>query len=423
MTNKNCATQAIIDKLTQIAKTHDNLDVSSFRLIGLKAIRKAYGERWPERCKKVLSISEQFIQNRLDPDDLLISGTKGFIVLFVGADSEKSTAKAAKLSCELNAFIIGQLQDPLGPRTSVETTRLPTRELIVGLETGEMPRAANKSFLPPNDQDEDEDKTSDREDDSTWRFMPLWNRERQVIIGYHLLYLMKETKSPAPVYFGETAQYASKFYEDIDLESIAIADDVIDNAVKSHTRCMIGTSVHLDVMSCNEGRVRILSALSKLDYFNSKYRVLKIPMIPTGFPPYYLKEIIGALKKYCDNVIFSMSTEEPNFSELLEMGASSVGVCINDDTPSRHKNIESIETRELFRSYVTACHKLRVPFFVEGHLSPEIVKELGALGVDYFSSCSVWPLTPKPQGVYQWPQSNLEQARPTEKLMEMERGA
>jgi len=82
--------------------------VAQFQFIGLTEIRARYGDRWAEKRERVNAHAHHFISRRLAPDDVLLAGTDGFLLVF-GADSG-SFAEAAtnRIANEINAYCLGE---------------------------------------------------------------------------------------------------------------------------------------------------------------------------------------------------------------------------------------------------------------------------------------------------------------------------
>lgn len=98
----------LAERIRRLAKGRTTLDVAQFQFIGLTEIRARYGDRWAEKRERVNAHAHHFISRRLAPDDVLLAGADGFLLVF-GADSG-SFAEAAtnRIAREINAYCLGE---------------------------------------------------------------------------------------------------------------------------------------------------------------------------------------------------------------------------------------------------------------------------------------------------------------------------
>ena len=164
----------LADRLRNIAREREALDVAQFQFIGFDAIRAAYGERWPEEKDRIRGVAEGFLRRRIDGADLLIRADGGFLVVFGSATGAEAEVAAGQLSHGLNEFFLGG--DGPTPRFSVASSSVPVKELTDRLGDVEI-------ISPEQGPDPAETFGLSQLD---WRFQPVWDVKRETLSSWYV---------------------------------------------------------------------------------------------------------------------------------------------------------------------------------------------------------------------------------------------
>ena len=97
----------LAERIRRLANGRTTIDVAQFQFIGLDEIRQRYGEKWKERRDKVVHVAREFITRRITPEDMMIPGADGFLLVFGSRSGIVADAAAQSISTELNTFFLG----------------------------------------------------------------------------------------------------------------------------------------------------------------------------------------------------------------------------------------------------------------------------------------------------------------------------
>lgn len=395
--------EELLERVRQAVQAHTKLDVANFQYIGLDDIRRAYGEKWPERKKKIFSTSEAFLSKRLTDSDILIPGDRGFVVIFAGgAPPDGAAAHAETLARGLNTFILGELHDPLGPQAKVETKTVDAAEFARSLEKTHAPPSAEADKLAP--MEDADDKAPAR-----WLYQPLWNVSREALTGYYATPVMRETGLAAPGYLNDKTSYARDFFKTLDLEALRQSEDLLQNMIASGKRALVGASVHVNTLAAPDARAKVLTLLSGFDDRLTKYRILKISSVPAGYPSHYLEEIIRFLQRKASNIAVTLSPEATNVEQIAKMNITALGLGLPAGVRRRDIDLTPA-TSNAIRHLATTCRSRKIISYVEGEFGAQNAVRMCAKGVDILISPRIWPLQSEVEGVVLWPANRLMSA-------------
>ena len=385
--------ELLINRLREAANAQSMLDVANFQFIGLDDIRRAYGEHWPERRRKILEISHNFLSKRLNEKDVLIPGSSGFVLVFVDDEQSVAAQKASQLSNALNTFILGELKDPLGPKTEVETLSVHVDDFVKTIDTG-----------PNSDSDEASEKNESTLD---WCFQPQWNVKHEALSGYYISPIINSTQGTIPGYLGEKTHYTASFYEELDMASLKQSDRALKEMLNAGNRALVGVSIHAQTLANTDSRTRLLHELNSYDKRHERYRVIKISSVPPGFPTLYLEEVVRTLKPITSNVAISLSSDETDFQSFMKLGVQSLGIAIPESITDSTAKIQMTLLYERIKFATALCHNNRIATFVEGPFNNQQAMRFCALGVDVLMSSKVWGPQTTMGSMSSWPADRL----------------
>lgn len=98
----------LAERIRRLANGRNTLDVAQFQFVGITDIRRRYGPRWPAKRDRVSQIASHFISRRIAPDDVLISGADGYLLVFGSLTGGAADQAARRISAELNAYFLGE---------------------------------------------------------------------------------------------------------------------------------------------------------------------------------------------------------------------------------------------------------------------------------------------------------------------------
>src|SRR5690349_13311425 len=97
----------LADSLRRLVRGRSELDVAQFQFIGLDRLSQACGDLWPRRRDRLWNIVEDHLLSRLDPGDLLVRGSEGFLVVFAERTGARADQAARQLATGANERFAG----------------------------------------------------------------------------------------------------------------------------------------------------------------------------------------------------------------------------------------------------------------------------------------------------------------------------
>jgi hypothetical protein len=98
----------LAERIRRLANGRHTLDVAQFQFVGITEIRRRYGPRWPARRDRVNQIASHFISRRIAPDDVLIAGADGYLLVFGSLTGSAADQAARRIAAELSAYFLGE---------------------------------------------------------------------------------------------------------------------------------------------------------------------------------------------------------------------------------------------------------------------------------------------------------------------------
>src|SRR5262245_16649457 len=72
----------LAEQMRRLANGRTTIDVAQFQFIGLDEVRRRYADKWKERRDRVMHVAREFISRRMTPEDMMIPGADGFLLVF-----------------------------------------------------------------------------------------------------------------------------------------------------------------------------------------------------------------------------------------------------------------------------------------------------------------------------------------------------
>lgn len=387
--------EALATTLKRMANERSSLDVAQFRFIGLDKIQAAYGEDWPVYRDQVRAAAHEHIVRRLGPDDLLVRGGDGFLIIFGSLSGREAEIESVSLTHGLNDFFLARSAEgaPM-PQVDVEARAVPVQSLVATLN-----RADIRS--PPDDVVHN---VAPHPADIEWRFQPEWDVRGEAIVGYTGVTVHRQTGERLAGYQFDPPPGRLPSLAAIDAAMLQVSDDAARRLFASGKRARISTPIHVTSLTNGAARSQILSALEMTDRELARFRVIRIAGVTPGFPRMYLDEVLNHVRRVVPNVALATAWNEPDLNSLLQANLQTIGFSL-PQAATLPALQQSLLAR--VRAAVGLAHNARKPFFIEGAVTGDLAMRLSAVGVDNLSSPHIWPPVAEPEGVSKWTADRL----------------
>ena len=387
--------ELLADKLRSVVTDAQELDIAQFLFVGLDNIASAYGEGWAAQKERVKTTAHTFLCRRLGPKDMLVSAADGFLIVYVGDDTERANKHAEMLKNELNAFYLGEGATRPAPQVSVRVRRAPAKEVM---RTLGQQRVATATDIKP-----DVGKMPAMD----WKFQPVWDGERELVFNYYIAPVLRETGLRVPGYRFDPDPDRHLDLVAVDELSLAESEKALRKMVEFGNRSFLGVAIHSSSMVRLEHRGRIFSVIDRFNSEMLRYRIVQIAATPASFPRMYLEEMFNGLKQRLPRIAVSIAWNEPNVRSVVKLGPAAIGMALSRPTLSGHAGVSLAELFGKIRQAAEIAHSAKIPFYVDADADAQMVTHLRAAGVDIVSSPTVWPLTDEPGGAHIWKSSRL----------------
>lgn len=383
-------------QLRAMAQGRDTLDVAQVQFIDMDEIRRAYGQRWPEQKTRIHEIAESFLKRRMRPDDLLVHGSDGFLIIF-GSTGAEASLSANQLAHGLNAFFLGEATRTPVPQVSARTATVSVKDLVA--------RLGDSTFISATP--EPAAAAPRAGPDCDWRYQPVWDVKRETLTNWYVTPYSPSAGTRLPGYQFEDAPVVPGLFAEIDHASLGVAEQALRQLIAQGKQALVGSSFHVSSLTNLAVRARLLSTLDQLDPALVRYRVLKVAAIPPGMPRHHLTEVVGMLRSRLTNVVLGAAWDEPDITSLASCDSVAIGLSIPAWVSSPTSNVSRSVLNARISEAVSAAHSVRKRLFVEGAVTPELAARLRLLGVDNISSGIIWTPTIQPDGMLKWPADRL----------------
>lgn len=376
----------LAERIRRLANGRNTIDVAQFQFIGIDDIRARYGQQWPAKRDRVFQVASNFIGRRIAPEDVLIAGADGFLLVFGTFAGALADAVASRISRELNTFFLGS--------HDLDDIQIGNQHHSMSID--EFARAfgeivANAKEQPsPADQDTPEIKMG---------FMPVWDARRGALASYFI--------SPLDPVTGWPMQWdvGSHRHTDMDELKLNASEEAMRKLFLSGGRALVGVALHVSSLNSQQSLPRLVQAMAKFDRRLARYRVMRVSCVEPGYPRIYLEDIMRNLRTWVPNIAIGLNWAEPDVASVLKLQPAAIGFTLPPGALSAHGPKTEVFGR--IHAAVEMARNYNVTVGVEGDISPEHVLRFAEDGVHHICSLRIWPTRPTLTTAEVWPASRL----------------
>jgi len=390
-------------RLRQAVQQTRHIETAQIQIIGLDAVKRRAGSRWPELAARVRDTSLEFIRRRAGAHDLVIPAGDGFLVVY--AEPEGATDKCRSLQGDLNAFYLGEasLREL---SANVKHESIAAAQLIERLEavaparaegSGPGPEVGLHHHLPPVALDVEPPVPLS---DVPLKLLPVWSAAQQAITGYWI----------APDWPGRGfARHAyepnwseadwgreDKDFLELDLRILTRAVTEIATCLKQERRCLVGYSVHASTMMNRNLRRSFLQALMAAPPATRPYLLGRVAEAPPGTPMATFAEWVHQLRAVSPRVAIEIHSRQRNVTGMEELGIFSVACVL----PTAHPG--ATETAALTRIIAVWSRDLKrqnLKLRLDNVDDPRLLSLALDGQIDFCTGPRLWPAVGAAQGI------------------------
>ncbi|HVY87823.1 MAG TPA: hypothetical protein VG942_03095 [Hyphomonadaceae bacterium] len=377
----------LAERIRRLANGRTTLDVAQFQFIGLEQIRQRYGPRWTVKREKVQQVARNFISKRCSPEDVLIPGADGFLLVFGSRTGMTADTAAQRISTELNTFFLGAADmddvafEAHHRSMSVDDFAQAFGDLIA--ESHDAPPAPARGQETPIG------------------YTPVWDAKRQALTTFFV--------TPLDAVTGHPLDWDNSSHRHINMDEMKLkaSEDALRQIHASGKKALIGVALHVTSLNNQHNLARLFSVMASFDKELAKFRVLRVSGVEPGFPRIYLEDVIRTLKSRIPNIALGFNWMEPDVSSALKLGPSAIGFSLAPGALGPHAPRAELFAR--IRSAVEVARHYGVPVGVEGDIPPDQVQRFAMDGLTHVASPRIWPVIKDLPNAGGWPISRLSQ--------------
>jgi hypothetical protein len=366
----------LAERIRRLANGRTTIDVAQFQFIGLNEIRARYGVRWNDKRERVQTVARNFILKRIAPEDVLIPGADGFLVVFGSRTGILADNTAHRISQELNTFFIGaaDMDDDIRFEArhrsmSVDDFAEAFGDLIA--EDRPAPVVIPR-FQTPHGE-------------IPMGFTPVWDSRRGALTTFFVTPMDAETGLPLDW------DHSHHRHIDMDELKLRVSEDAMRKLFSTGRKAFVGVALHVSTLNSQQSLQRLFATMSKFDRKLSKYRVLRISGVEPGYPRIYLEDIMRTLKSSIPNIAVGFNCAEPDVVSALKLHPAAIGFTLPPGSMSHHSKAD-VFARIHDAASLARLHG--VPVGVEGDIAPEQAQRFAMDGVQLMASLRIWPVRP-----------------------------
>jgi hypothetical protein len=376
----------LAERIRRLAHGRSTLDVAQFQFIGLDEIRRTYAERWSEKRERVGRVARHFISRRIAPDDVLVAGADGFLLVFGGVTGFLAEAAARQISRELNAFFLG---DPElgGVQVEAQSAAMTVDDFTAAF--GEMIAQAR-----PQDS-----RPEHALADLPMGYVPVWDAQRGALATYFITPLDPATRQPL-----DWDQHSHR-HADMDELKLNQSELAMRRLFAGEGRALMGVAVHVTTLNSPQGFARVAQAMGRFDRRLARYRILRVSCVDPGYPRIYLEDALRALRPLADRVAIGLNWMESDVASVVKLQPAAIGFTVPARTLGPVTARNDVYGRIAAAVELAKAHGVKVG--VEGDLHPEHAVRFMQDGVDYVCSPRIWPVQLALPAAEAWPATRL----------------
>lgn len=378
----------LAQRIRRLANGRATLDVAQFQFIGLAEIRDRYGERWDEKRDRVNQVARQFISRRIAPDDVLVAGADGFLLVFGAFSGYLADAAAQRIVKELNAYFLGN--------PDLDDMQVGAQHHALSIDDfarmfGPMLNASREhaSHAPARAHVE-----------IAMGYVPVWDARRGALATYFISPLDRATGLPMDW------DQASHRHADMDELKLVTSEADMRALFASGRNALVGVAMHVSSAHEPQRLARMVQAMARFDTRLLRYRVARVSCIEAGYPRIYLEDIMRGLRPYAQRIALGLSWTEPDIASILKLKPAAIGFTLPPGALKQPGLREEIYAR--IAAAIELARAQGVFVGVEGDLQAEHAHHFMCAGVSHLCSPRLWPVRPSLTAAETWPRENLE---------------
>lgn len=380
----------LAEKIRRLANGRSTIDVAQFQFIGLNIIRERYGQSWKERRDKVVHVASNFITRRIAPDDVMIAGADGFLLVFGSRSGVLADAAAQRISTELNTFFLGAVDIDEDIRLVAQHRAMSVddfAEAFGDLIAESRQLAASCVHISP------------AAGETPMGFTPVWDAGRGAITTYFVTPLDPVTGQPLEW------EHDRHRHTEMDERKLKASEDALRKLFAAGKKALVGVAVHVSSLNNQQSLERLFVTMMKFDRKLARYRVIRLSGVEPGFPRIYLEDIFRSVKSRIPNIAIGFNWTEPDVGSVLRLQPAAIGFSLPPGALGPHGPRADVYARVHAAADLARHHG--VPVGVEGDIDPEEAQKLAAEGASLLASPRIWPTLHALPPAQLWPASRL----------------
>ncbi len=381
----------LAERIRRLANGRTTLDVAQFQFVGIAQIRERYGARWNEKRERVAQVARHFISRRIAPEDVLVAGADGFLLVFGSFTGVLADLAAQRISKDLNAFFLGE-PDLDAIKIEAQHHSMSVEEFVQAF--GAM-ISATRDSIP---------QTTRAPGDVIMGWTPVWDARRGALATHFITPVDAATKRPLDW------DNQSHRHVEMDERKLNASEAAMRELFAGEGRSLVGVAVHVSSLNNQQGLARLVQAMARFDRKMAHYRVLRVSCVEPGYPRIYLEDILRSIRPHVARAAIGLNWMEPDIGTVLRLQPAAIGFAI----PKRALEQPSTQG-EVFARVSAAVEQAKshgVMVGVEGDIPVEQARRFAEDGVTYICSPRIWPMRASLPPAEAWPMSRLEPARP-----------
>ena len=377
----------LADSIRRLANGRATLDVAQFQFIGLNEIRARYGERWAAKHDRVTRVARHFISRRIAPDDVLVSGADGFLLVFGAYSGFLADTAAQQIAKELNAYFLGE--------PDLDEMELNAQHHAMSIDDFAAAFGAMLHAEPAPHPAAARSHT-----DIAMGYMPVWDTQRGAL-ATHFVSPVDPT-SGLPLDW----DHASHRHADMDERKLLASEADMRVLFAGGGRALVGAAIHVSSAHGPNALARMAQAMATFDRRLLRYRVLRISCIEPGYPRIYLEDMMRGLRPWAPRIALGLSWAEPDLASILKLHPAAIGFSLPPGSLRQAGLRAEIQGR--IAAAVEMARAQGVFVGVEGDLTAEHALHFVEAGVSHLCSPRLWPIRRTLTTAETWPRAKLE---------------
>jgi hypothetical protein len=375
----------LAERIRRLANGRNTLDVAQFQFVGIAEIRRRYGPRWAEKRDRVSQVASHFISRRIAPDDVLVAGADGYLLVFGSLTGGPADQAARRISAELNAYFLGE--------PDLDDIQIGSQHHSMSIDDfaeafGAMLAAAGRTSTP-----------SEAPDPFSMGFTPLWNARSGALSAFFVTPVERATGAPLDW------DMSTHRHAEMDERKLKASEIAMRSLWTSGGRSVVGVAVHVSTLNSQQRMARVVQTMASFDRRTARYRLLRVSCIEPGYPRIYLEDIMRTMRPHAPNIALGLDWQAQDLPSVLKLQPTAIGFSI----PVRTHDQPGLRA-EVHGRIAAAVEQARnhgVLVGVEGDLGPEQAVQFMQMGVSFICSPRIWPVRSQLTSAELWPASRL----------------